>query len=231
MPLNRLSSVYFATLRSFKTKIPPIVEREEGREERRGWLSRMGAVLMAGGQRARRGGQREGVEDGASEGGWTVPTGGGRAADQVRAPTRERSAVPLMGGGGRGGEEQASARRRWQPGVLAAPSAFHTSSPPPSSAPSSSLPLARRPFFPPSPPVTAFRRPARPILLPPSSLPRPPPPVVTVGRLRRRPAGSPDALLPLSLSLHSYILGTKISKVVFHSVGNILSGILSGALY
>lgn len=49
MPLNRLSSVYFATLRSFKTKIPPIVEREEGR----------GAGMVSGWGRAHGGNEAE----------------------------------------------------------------------------------------------------------------------------------------------------------------------------
>lgn len=56
-------------------------------------------------------------------------------------------------------------------------------------------------------------------------------PVVPVGRCRCRPsrpsvppAGPPGAPSP---SLSRDILGTKTSKVAFHSVGNILSGILS----
>lgn len=89
-------------------------------------------------------------------------------------------------------------------GVLTALSSFPASSPPPPSAPSSSPPLTRHP-----------------IVLPPSSL------SATADRrgLQRRPPG-----VPLSLSLQGY-LGPKIFKVIFHPVDNVLSSILSNALY
>lgn len=89
-------------------------------------------------------------------------------------------------------------------GVLTALSSFPASSPPPPSVPSSSPPLTRHP-----------------IVHPPSSL------SATADRrgLQRRPPG-----VPLSLSLQGY-LGPKIFKVIFHSVDNVLSGILSSALY
>jgi hypothetical protein len=95
IPLNILSSLYFATLSRFKTKIPPNVKR--GRE--RGATA---AVLVACGQRACGDGWREGKEDGAAQGGRTAPPGGGGEGDNAadrgrRAPTGERRTAPPTG--------------------------------------------------------------------------------------------------------------------------------------
>nr|AAR01734.1 hypothetical protein [Oryza sativa Japonica Group] len=95
IPLNILSSLYFATLSRFKTKIPPNVKR--GRE--RGATA---AVLVACGQRACGDGWREGKEDGAAQGGRTAPPGG-RGEGQRRRPREE---------GANRGEEDGTADRR-----------------------------------------------------------------------------------------------------------------------